>query len=393
MNLIGSNVRPLPLLVAAAAVFSAGFAVCLQTPASAQAEGPELVSAQTTVRMEVKEPGFADTGQSGTASGSLLISNQGTATAAGIQVSGIYSNGAKFEPTATSEDGALASLEVDDHLVILLSFSWNSDLPDTGTFVVESQNGPPLTVPFGVRQTTAGSVFGWAAFWSALAAIILTVVAYATLEVPDFDTPAKVARPPVSRPIFPAASWSFTGSLASSLTAVGAILGLFLAASGFLSEVLPGLSTGVFVAANIGFLLVIALAAVAYKASHDGLGRPTYLALLIATGVTLWAVIGELVALAVLVGRGGLPAPWIWIAGGVIIVLLALFVRSSTLEVLRAPQPVKESSPPPAVVVVVGGSGNPKRIAARVDQIAIAVGKVKRDKTAVTAEQRPSALP
>lgn len=332
---------------------SAGWAVCFNgtalgrettTPAP---EAPKLVAAQTTIRTDVNKPGLFDSsGTSGAANGYLLITNQGTGPATGIEVSGTFSDGTNVEVTATTPAGdALADVEMNDDVVISLTFSWAPGIPDTGTFVVKDEggSGPPLTVPFTVRELVPGSVFGWAAFWSAVVAAALSLLTYASLKL-SAETPRR--RPLVSRVVFPVANWTFSGSWASTLTTVGALLGTLLAASGFLSDVLPGLATGLFLGVNIGYGLLAALAAVVYTASHDKDGSPTYLALLLAAFITLWAVIGELVTLAQLLARGGLPPPWIWIAGSIVLILLFLYERRSILQVLLAPKPPPPTPPP-----------------------------------------------
>jgi hypothetical protein len=277
-------------------IVSAAWVVCLQSAAQAQEattpapEVPKLVAAQTTIRMDVKQPGFTDTRRSGIAEGALLMTNQGTASASGLQVSGVFSNGTKFEVAATTAEGDLTNLDVNEDIVINLTFSWDSEEPETGTILVEVENagGAPLTVPFTVRELVPGPVFGWAAFWSALAAVVLTLLTYASLRIVPRDRADSTPKlPSVSYVVYPVANWTFTGSWASSVTAVGAILGTLLAASGFLSEVLPGLATGLFLGVNVGYLVVVALAAVVYTASHNAEGKPTYLALLAAACVTL----------------------------------------------------------------------------------------------------------
>jgi hypothetical protein len=294
--------------------------------------------------MDVERDKFTEASGPGTAVGSIVIVNQGNAVATGIAVLGVYNDGTQFAVAASSGGDDLA-VDPNGHLEIGLSFDWDSHKPEAGTFVIEDESGAgvPLTVPFTVREVVGGMVFAWAAFWSAFAALILIIISYIAVRKPGVGIPG------LWDPVYPAASWSFSGSLASSLTAVGAILGTLVAASGFLGEVLPGLATGLFLGVNIGYLLVIALAGVAYKAAWKK-ANATYFALLFAASLTLWAVIGEITTLAQLVARGGLPSPWIVIAAIPIFVVLGLYSRASLLEVVLAEKP-KET--PSTIVVVV----------------------------------------
>jgi hypothetical protein len=314
---------------------------------------PKLVAAQATVRMDIEKPGLFDTSETrGTANGDLLITNQGTSAATGLSVSGVFRDGTSVDLTATTPEGeAVTDLAVNGDLVIGVSFAWTADNSDSGTFVVKDGNasGPPLTIPFIVREIVPGSVFGWAALLAAVAAVVLSLVTYASLKLPPPDQQNR-RRPPLSRVVYPVGSWTFSGSWASSLTAVGAILGTVIAASGFLSDVLPGLAIGLFAGVFIGYGLVAALAGVVYVASHNATGKPTYLALMLAAGVTLWAVVGELFTLALLVARGGLPQPWIWFAALVVLTTLLLYDRRSILQVLLAPE-----KPPPSPPAAGGG--------------------------------------
>lgn len=128
------------------------------------------------------------------------------------------------------------------------------------------------------------------------------------------------------------------GSWASSLTALGAALGTVLAATGFLTDVVAGLSTGMFAAMSLLFGFLVLLGPVLYTAFHNRDGEPTYVRLLIAAGLTVWAAIGELITAAQLVSRAGLGqgaqvVPWI--VATVATLLLGAYTRTSIAQVLR----------------------------------------------------------
>jgi hypothetical protein len=82
----------------------------------------------------------------------------------------------------------------------------------------------------------------------------------------------------------------------------------------------------------------VLLGPVVYMAFHDRDGEPTYIGLLLAAGLTVWAAIGELVTAAQLVARAGLSpdaqiVPWIVVIVGIL--LLGAYTRTSIAQVLR----------------------------------------------------------
>src|SRR5205823_2495246 len=114
---------------------------------------------------------------------------------------------------------------------ISVSFQWRRTGTDTGWFVVNdaSKLGAPVTVPFQVHEVIPGGVLSTVLWLSAALALLLIFAVAITLSGRE-------------KTITEGPTWSFKDSWASNLTAVGAILGTVLAASGFLSDVLPGLS-------------------------------------------------------------------------------------------------------------------------------------------------------
>lgn len=320
---------------------------------TAEESTPKLVAAQTSIRIDIEEGLFEARDTSGTATGDILVTNTGTAAATGIDLSAFFSDGEELTVETSVPDIAR-----NETVPIEMSLPWSAGDRESGTLLFEPDIGPPLTVPFTIRQTVNGSGFGWSAAIAAAIALGLTLTAWARLKVVPHGVPgaSSKSRPPLSYLIYPGASWSFSGSWATSLTAVGAILGLVLAASGFVGDVLPGLATGLFAGVNIGYLLLVALAAVVYKGSYNAEGKPTYLALLLAAFITLWAVTGELITIAPLIVRGGVPMLGVAIPLIVVLFVLYLYVKVSTLEVLLEEKPTPV--PPPVVIVIGEGSDN-----------------------------------
>jgi hypothetical protein len=288
------------------------------SPTEASEDVPELSGAQTTVQMEVENSDlFADKDATGTAEGTVILVNGGTGDATDVQISGRFSDG-----TDAGIDELIETIPANDSVT------------KGGTLLITSSESAPLTIPFTVRATVNGSVFGWSSLIAAAAAFVMTFVSWRRVKVNRRDDGlATKERPPLGYVVFPGASWSFTGSWATSLTGVGAILGLILSASGLLSDVLPGLAVGLIAGVNIAYLLLVGLAALVFKASHDVDARPTYGAFLLAGFVTLWAVVGELLTIAQLAGRGGVPWAALWTILAVMTLFIYLYQERSGVEI------------------------------------------------------------
>jgi hypothetical protein len=132
--------------------------------------------------------------------------------------------------------------------------------------------------------------------------------------------------------------FDFSKSFASTLTAVGALLGTIIAA-GVLPEATEKLSKEGFTGLNLTFALAIVFAglvAAVWQKKVDDEGKEWALVsyvlpFLIATWITLWAVYGELYTLFLLLGElgegEGFTSTAVWVARGMLI--LAGFAMAS----------------------------------------------------------------
>jgi hypothetical protein len=130
------------------------------------------------------------------------------------------------------------------------------------------------------------------------------------------------------------ANWDFSASFASTLTVFGSLLGTILSANVLPSTTLVPAST--YTGLNLMFGVIVIVGPLIYTATqttvqvHRGspLAEPQYQGtvwgFLVATALTLWAVIGELATIGLVLNeirRGGsLPAAALW----VMVVLLAV---------------------------------------------------------------------
>ncbi len=318
----------------------------------------KLTIAQTTVRMDIKKAGFTDTRATpGMANGSLLVSNQGTAPAEQISVTGFYTDGTSVPLIARTDSGGPSiALQPNETVLIHISFLWNPEHSDNGWLAIsdDTRSGPPATVPFQIRELVPGWVFVRVLLFSLLGALLVCLVVNRILQV---FPPANVTSITWSSTIYPGSTWTFKDSWASNLTALGAIVGTALAASGFLSDVLPGLSTGMFVGYGLVYGSLVLLAPVIYTALYDKEGKPTYGGVLVAGGLTVWATIGELITVAQLVARGGLPSTWGYvavIAGVILFAVMVAYMRASIAPLLKspAPAPAPAGAPAPAPAAI-----------------------------------------
>jgi len=87
------------------------------------------------------------------------------------------------------------------------------------------------------------------------------------------------------------------------------VLGTVLAASGFLNDVLPGLSIGPYIGLSLlyGFLVLISPVIFVCFSALSSEGKGTYVGLLLSAGVVTWAVIGQVATVGQMLTRGGLP--------------------------------------------------------------------------------------
>jgi hypothetical protein len=336
-----------------AAVFGASMLSIWAFPLAAVAAAeetppaPKIAAAQTSVRMDVNKPGLTDTSEThGTAKGHLLLTNQGTAAVTALTITAVYSDGTEVEVTVTTDDDA-TGIETNAFRTVDVSFGWAHNRPDTGWFIVQDSSGAvaPITVPFQIRELVPGSIFLRAAIYSAIAALVVCLYVHLSLT---WHPPAQPPGPPGwVTPTHPSASWSFKESWASNLTTTGAILGTVLAASGFLTDVLPGLSTGLFLGVSLGYGFLALFGPIVYIALQAQ-GAPIYGAVLVAGTVTVWAALGGIATVALLIGRGGVPVEWGIAVGLVMLMVVARYARS-TIAQLLTPPPAPAPGAPAAV--------------------------------------------
>jgi hypothetical protein len=223
-----------------------------------------------------------------------------------------------------------ASIQVDPNQALLQSvhFTWKKDDPATGMLVLNQASGPVVTVPFQVVEV----VSAWVLLEALGVAVVMAIVIMLLVE-------RRLRKPTPPRPeLEPGPTWTFKDSWATNATAMGAILGTVLAATGFLTEIMPGLSTGMFAGFALLYLFLVLAAPVVFQAFYKD-NKPTYRGLLLAGGVVVAAVIGEITTTAILIVRGGVPL-WIALAVlGVVVVGMYFYSLASIRLAVADPEP------------------------------------------------------
>jgi hypothetical protein len=142
-----------------------------------------------------------------------------------------------------------------------------------------------------------------------------------------------------------AVNWSFTDSWATTLTALGALLGTILSTTGILPESTKLLSNAALGGLNLVFGLMVLVAPLVFSAfSHDtanNYDEPSYQgtvwSFLIACIITIWAVVGELATIMVLlqelaVGTLSVSLSWLFVVLLLIAEVLLVVYAWSTMR-------------------------------------------------------------
>jgi hypothetical protein len=171
----------------------------------------------------------------------------------------------------------------------------------SGTLIVTGGAGvTPVALRFMLDRDVQESVYWRPVDYSLVAAAVYLIAMLLTVGL------WRGRFGPLSDPVATGPSWSFSDSWLTNISAVGAILTAVLAATGFLSTVLPGTPTGRFVGLSLLFGGFIVVAPVIYSAASkwewtENSGSPDTLVsvgrvwgVILAAGATIAGVFGEL---------------------------------------------------------------------------------------------------
>jgi hypothetical protein len=155
-----------------------------------------------------------------------------------------------------------------------------------------------------------------------------------------------------------ATAWSFKDSWATNLTAIGAVFGTVLSATGVLDELLPGFELTSFTAMNLVFGAIVVLAPLVYAAlgrreTKDGtlLTRGSRVGLFFAAAMTLWAVYAQLFLLWVLIDHTNLGVTdgrglfTLFVAGWIAVGVYSVRSLSTVVAAEAQPAPAAQQAP------------------------------------------------
>jgi len=223
--------------------------------------------------------------------------------------------------------------------------------------LIEARSAVAGVVPALAEMTVSRSLSDRRMWWPFRAAVVAALVfaacgVLATLGAVNRDSsttsPMKSIWRWATAKIFTAASWNFKDSWATSIAALGGVLGTVLGATGFFTEVLPGVSAGRFTGFSLVFGGLALLAPITYTALSRrdetlSVSVGTVAGLLIASAVTIAAVAGQLMTLGLIVQMSDAPPFFqalcflgLSLGGGVVVVYA---VRSAAWLAKQPPPP------------------------------------------------------
>ncbi len=310
------------------------------SPTPTTSSTPALAATPDPISLEVRTRNVWDIpSTSGPAVGHVLLTNAGEQPANDIHLSGYSPDGTVSivwgtDPTTTA--GQTINVPANEPSQQALSFTWDETDATAGWVVLRPSSGPPVTVPFRVVDAISAQALAGVLVLAAIIAFFIMLGVR-----PTFTHDERISKNQLSK----RATWSFQDSWATNIVALGAFLATVLDASGFLSEVVPGRSTGVFTGFSLLYLSVIAVAGLVYQAMCKD-DKPTYRGLMVAGWLVMLAVIGEVATGLILVARG---ATGQWLAlGAFVVVCIILFAYSRTS--FKLAQNGSRSTPPAALL-------------------------------------------
>jgi hypothetical protein len=199
-----------------------------------------------------------------------------------------------------------------------------------GRTTVSSTSGGVATTQLTLQRilpSVDGLPFGWVIVAAGAFALLFLILALAS----EADRTAR--RINFSAPVYAAASWTFKDSWATNITVVGAVLGTFIAASGSVTSLFPGVPLYRFSLANVacGALvivvpLVVAVCSALTKQNPDVKPQQgdaivaSFGSVLVGGTLTMFGVGAELTLFGILADASGATSGWI----AVFLIALAL---------------------------------------------------------------------
>lgn len=180
-------------------------------------------------------------------------------------------------------------------LKILIRDNWSSSL--TFALVARGANENPVVATITVVREPQTSDY----WWPVIGALSFSIVVSAWIFLSSI-----IRRKTLSEQVNTTSSWSFKDSWVSTLTTLGAVAGTVLGATGFLTDVFPGVDVQRFFTLLILFTGAVLAAPLLYTAasrtdSGSGQTQGTVGGLWLASALTLFGVAGQFATIGSLV--------------------------------------------------------------------------------------------
>jgi hypothetical protein len=156
--------------------------------------------------------------------------------------------------------------------------------------------------------------------------------------------------------IYTDATFSFSQSWATSIAAVLTVLATVFSTTGVLTNLVPGIDTGFFLAVTIVYGVVLTLAPLVYSTLQKPDGSHVYgshLGFVIAAAITAVAVGGQLSTVGAIVWLSD-PNPWVrWVFLGFLVVValvVTAYTEATRRQLWQLPKPTADSTAPAPLV-------------------------------------------
>jgi hypothetical protein len=238
-------------------------------------------------------------------------------------------NGQPVDPASAGEDDRHSP---PGRCEVQITANIKASAPAAGWITLTAAGADPLTVPYTVTRRSPVKSYGLLLLVGLIASGLILGFAFGCIGLSD-----KFARSTLEGNLNASSpAWKFSESWASNLTAVGAIAGTVLAASGVLKEFLPQYQTAGVLALNLGLATLIVLAPTVFLACKVN-GRANVYGFLAAATLTMTAVFTQITLAAFLFRQGSLSNWIIWPGAVAVAAITAFYVIRTILELSRTP--------------------------------------------------------
>lgn len=252
-------------------------------------------------------------------------------------------------PTITPTDSAvsLPALNVMPVQVTLTVDDQDTTLLEVVLTVAQPAGILPSTEAITLTRSPENSDFGWILGGSLIVGLAIIVTFIACPRWPEEKEPA-------SKFIYTDSTFSFSQSWATSIGAVLTVVATVFTTTGVLADLVPGIDTGFFLAVNITYGVILAIAPVTYSAFQKVVNNHTYgtrIGFCFAATITGIAVGGQLTTVGAVVWLSDLghdARVGLLVFIGVIAAVIVAYTEATRRQLwqLRDPDVHKEGEAP-----------------------------------------------